>query len=188
MHSIDSSDFLIGEMNCDRIARCYRWLEYLSFGRALERRRREYLIEVESARSVLILGRWRRAVYRGVPWPQQTRHYRFGRTQPAYVSAGEAAGGATNGWRGPDTFLAGGCKDDGAIARIRSDCEPFFSGLLYAGRSGCAGYANCRGGAAGCALDSIGIPCAGSRHSENRRRRFNPNHVLVLSGRYRPQN
>ena len=43
-------------MNCDRIARCYRWLEYLSFGRALERLRREYLDEVESARSVLILG------------------------------------------------------------------------------------------------------------------------------------
>ncbi|HEY6986898.1 MAG TPA: class I SAM-dependent methyltransferase [Bryobacteraceae bacterium] len=43
-------------MNCDRIARCYRWLEYFSFGRALERRRREYLDEVERARSVLILG------------------------------------------------------------------------------------------------------------------------------------
>ena len=42
-------------MNCDRIARCYRWLEYLFFGRALERRR-EYLDEVENARSVLILG------------------------------------------------------------------------------------------------------------------------------------
>ena len=43
-------------MNCDRIAGCYRWLEYLVFGRALERRRREYLDEVENARSVLLLG------------------------------------------------------------------------------------------------------------------------------------
>ncbi len=43
-------------MNCDRIARWYRWLEYLTFGRALERRRREYLDEAATARSVLILG------------------------------------------------------------------------------------------------------------------------------------
>lgn len=43
-------------MNCDRIARWYRWLEYLAFGRALERRRREYLNEAANARSVLILG------------------------------------------------------------------------------------------------------------------------------------
>lgn len=43
-------------MNCDRIAGCYRWIEYLAFGRALERRRREYLDEVERARSILILG------------------------------------------------------------------------------------------------------------------------------------
>jgi predicted membrane-bound spermidine synthase len=43
-------------MNCDRIARCYRWLEYASFGRALERRRREYLHDAETAHSVLILG------------------------------------------------------------------------------------------------------------------------------------
>jgi SAM-dependent methyltransferase len=43
-------------MNCDRIAKWYRWLEYLVFGRALERRRREYLSEVTNARSVLILG------------------------------------------------------------------------------------------------------------------------------------
>jgi ubiquinone/menaquinone biosynthesis C-methylase UbiE len=43
-------------MNCDRIAVWYRWLEYLTFGRALERRRREYLDEAATARSVLILG------------------------------------------------------------------------------------------------------------------------------------
>jgi SAM-dependent methyltransferase len=43
-------------MNCDAIARWYRWLEYLTFGRALERRRREYLDEIADARSVLILG------------------------------------------------------------------------------------------------------------------------------------
>jgi SAM-dependent methyltransferase len=43
-------------MNCDPIARWYRFFEYLAFGRALERRRREYLEEVRSARNVLILG------------------------------------------------------------------------------------------------------------------------------------
>jgi SAM-dependent methyltransferase len=43
-------------MNCDPIARWYRWLEYAAFGRALERRRREYIHEVANARSVLILG------------------------------------------------------------------------------------------------------------------------------------
>ncbi len=43
-------------MNCDRIARWYRWLEYLSFGRALERRRREYLTKLDDARNTLILG------------------------------------------------------------------------------------------------------------------------------------
>jgi SAM-dependent methyltransferase len=56
MHSLTNFDFPTGEMNCDRIARCYRWLEYMAFGRALERRRREFLDEVEHARSVLILG------------------------------------------------------------------------------------------------------------------------------------
>ena len=43
-------------MNCDRIARYYRWLEYLSFGRELERRRFRYLADVVDARSALILG------------------------------------------------------------------------------------------------------------------------------------
>ena len=43
-------------MNCDRIARWYRWLEYLSFGRALECRRLEYLPDVRESRRVLMLG------------------------------------------------------------------------------------------------------------------------------------
>jgi SAM-dependent methyltransferase len=43
-------------MNCDRIARCYRPLEYLVFGRALERRRFEYLGQVGEVRRALILG------------------------------------------------------------------------------------------------------------------------------------
>jgi SAM-dependent methyltransferase len=43
-------------VNCDRIARWYRFLEYLAFGRALEQRRFEYLAEAAEARSVLILG------------------------------------------------------------------------------------------------------------------------------------
>ena len=43
-------------MNCDRIARCYRWLEYAGFGRALERRRAAFLADVSSARRALVLG------------------------------------------------------------------------------------------------------------------------------------
>ena len=43
-------------MNCDHIARWYRWLEYAGFGRALERRREAFLSEVSDARRVLALG------------------------------------------------------------------------------------------------------------------------------------
>ena len=43
-------------MNCDRIARWYRWFEYAGFGRALERRREAFLSEVSDARRVLALG------------------------------------------------------------------------------------------------------------------------------------
>ena len=43
-------------MNCDRIARPYRWLEYLAFGRALERRRFRFLADAAGARRALVLG------------------------------------------------------------------------------------------------------------------------------------
>lgn len=43
-------------MNCDPIARWYRWLEYAGFGHALERRRVAYLKDVADARRVLLLG------------------------------------------------------------------------------------------------------------------------------------
>jgi trans-aconitate methyltransferase len=43
-------------LNCDRIARAYRWMEYMTFGPALHRRRCEFMKEFDSARSVLILG------------------------------------------------------------------------------------------------------------------------------------
>ena len=43
-------------MNCDRIARWYRWFEYAGFGRALERRREAFLSDVSDARRVLALG------------------------------------------------------------------------------------------------------------------------------------
>ena len=43
-------------MDCDRIARCYRWFEYAGFGRALERRREAFLSDVSDARRVLALG------------------------------------------------------------------------------------------------------------------------------------
>src|SRR5215467_13731897 len=43
-------------MNCDGIARWYRWLEYAGFGRALERRREAFVREVADARRVLVLG------------------------------------------------------------------------------------------------------------------------------------
>jgi ubiquinone/menaquinone biosynthesis C-methylase UbiE len=43
-------------MNCDGIARWYRWCEYLGFGRTLEHRREAFLNEVADAQRVLALG------------------------------------------------------------------------------------------------------------------------------------
>lgn len=43
-------------MNADPIARCYRWLEYFGFGRALERRRFAFLPLIGQARRILVLG------------------------------------------------------------------------------------------------------------------------------------
>ena len=43
-------------MNCDPLARWYRWLEYAGFGRALERRRLEFLPRLVHARKILVLG------------------------------------------------------------------------------------------------------------------------------------
>ena len=43
-------------MNCDPLARWYRWLEYAGFGRALERTRLAFLGTMTTARRVLVLG------------------------------------------------------------------------------------------------------------------------------------
>jgi len=43
-------------MNCNAIARWYRWMEYIGFGRALERRRFAFLSDVVDAKRVLVLG------------------------------------------------------------------------------------------------------------------------------------
>ena len=43
-------------MNCDGLARWYRWLEYLGLGRKLERCRGAFLPEIADARRVLVLG------------------------------------------------------------------------------------------------------------------------------------
>lgn len=43
-------------MNCDGIAIWYRWLEYATFGNALQARRTEYIHDLLHARRVLILG------------------------------------------------------------------------------------------------------------------------------------
>src|SRR5262249_34847043 len=43
-------------MNCDRLARAYRWLEYAVFGRALEHRRTAFLGELSEAQRILALG------------------------------------------------------------------------------------------------------------------------------------
>jgi SAM-dependent methyltransferase len=45
-----------GDMNCDRLARWYRLLEYLVFGRALERRRCAYMDQLADVRHALLLG------------------------------------------------------------------------------------------------------------------------------------
>ena len=43
-------------MNCDPLARWYRWLEYAGFGRALERTRLAFLDTTATATRVLVLG------------------------------------------------------------------------------------------------------------------------------------
>jgi SAM-dependent methyltransferase len=43
-------------LNCDRIARWYRWLEYAAFGGALRRRRDAFLFELGNPQKVLVLG------------------------------------------------------------------------------------------------------------------------------------
>lgn len=43
-------------MNCDPIARWYRWFEYIGFGGELERRRCAFLSDVADARRILVLG------------------------------------------------------------------------------------------------------------------------------------
>jgi SAM-dependent methyltransferase len=56
LYSITDYGVWVVEMNCDFIAPWYGWLEYASFGRALQRRRLEFLHEIENAQTVLILG------------------------------------------------------------------------------------------------------------------------------------
>ena len=43
-------------MNCDTIARWYRWLEYAAFGGALRKRREAFLFELGNPQEVLALG------------------------------------------------------------------------------------------------------------------------------------
>ena len=43
-------------MNVDALARWYRWIEYLAFGRALERARFQFLGELRGARRILVFG------------------------------------------------------------------------------------------------------------------------------------
>jgi len=43
-------------LNCDFLARWYRWLEYAAFGGALRRRREAFLFDLGNPKTVLILG------------------------------------------------------------------------------------------------------------------------------------
>lgn len=43
-------------MNCDPLARWYRWMEYAAFGGALRRRREAFLFELGNPKKVLVLG------------------------------------------------------------------------------------------------------------------------------------
>lgn len=43
-------------MNCDLIARWYRWMEYAAFGGALRKRREAFLFELGDPQNVLVLG------------------------------------------------------------------------------------------------------------------------------------
>jgi SAM-dependent methyltransferase len=53
---VDKPTSLILMRSWDSVARWYRWLEYLGFGRALEHRREAFLSDVADARRVLALG------------------------------------------------------------------------------------------------------------------------------------
>ena len=54
--ALTSSAILIETMNCDSIARWYRWLEYGAFGGELQRRRVAFLGEMAPAQTALVLG------------------------------------------------------------------------------------------------------------------------------------
>ncbi len=56
MYAAIVSPFRLSRMDCDRIARWYRYFEYGAFGRKLERRRFEFLAESRTVRHVLMLG------------------------------------------------------------------------------------------------------------------------------------
>jgi ubiquinone/menaquinone biosynthesis C-methylase UbiE len=43
-------------LNCDLLARWYRWLEYAAFGGALRKRREAFLFELGNPKKVLVLG------------------------------------------------------------------------------------------------------------------------------------
>jgi len=43
-------------MNCNSIARWYRWIEYVAFGNSLQQRRTAFLAQVADAQRVLVLG------------------------------------------------------------------------------------------------------------------------------------
>jgi SAM-dependent methyltransferase len=49
-------DAVSRRLNFDPLARPYRWLEYLTFGRALERCRFHFLSELQDARNALVFG------------------------------------------------------------------------------------------------------------------------------------
>ena len=54
----ESVVFIAGgsRLNCDFLARWYRWLEYAAFGGALRRRREAFLFELGNPQKVLVLG------------------------------------------------------------------------------------------------------------------------------------
>jgi len=128
-------------MNCDRIAPYYRWLEYLGFGRELERRRFRYLDQVRDARRVLVLGdgdgRFLARLARELPRAdvdsieasrrmqelaraRATVHHRLGDARELSLSVGEYDLVATHFFL--DCFDAADCPR--LIARIASAAAP----------------------------------------------------------------
>ena len=97
-------------MNCDPLARWYRWLEYAGFGRALERRRWQFLPRLVHARKVLVLGEGDGRFLAALAQSNPTAEVDYIDASPAMLALARER-----------TRVAGG-EAAGEVARVRFHC------------------------------------------------------------------